>query len=102
MIFRILSQLGREITLEEKVLDHILEHPEMKGQLSRIKEAAMAPDAVHKSIRVKDIALFYKLFEKTPVGKKYICVVAKLINYEYHIITAYYTDRIKEGDKIWP
>ena len=102
MLFRIISGLGKTIRLEEKIMAHILEHPEMRSQLNRIKETATKPDEIHKSIRVENVVLFYKFFERTPVGKKYMVVVAKLDNDEYSIVTAYYTDRVKEGDLIWP
>jgi len=37
-----------------------------------------------------------------PEGDYYLCVVAKRLNAEGFVITAYITDTIKEGEQLWP
>ncbi len=45
--------------------------------------------------------LFYRLFSKTPVGRKYLMVGVRLFNNHGTVITSYFTDKIKMGDEIW-
>ena len=41
VVFKILSKTGRVVSLDEERWRHVLEHPEMKNQLDRIKETAL-------------------------------------------------------------
>ena len=38
VVFRVLSELGKVVSLDEDRWRHVLEHPEMQNQLERIKE----------------------------------------------------------------
>ena len=43
------------------------------------------------------VHLFYRA-----EGNYYLCVVVKHVNGEGFIVTAYVTDRMKEGEQLWP
>ncbi|UOG58840.1 hypothetical protein MAL03_20095 (plasmid) [Leptospira noguchii] len=45
--------------------------------------------------------LFYKYFYETLVGDKYLCVVIKNGNDDLFLITAYFTDKVKEGKVLY-
>ena len=51
---------------------------------------------IRRSSEDKDVYLYY-----SPYDKYFICVIARHLNGEGFIITAYITDKIKEGEKVW-
>lgn len=73
----------------------------MRNQLSKIKVTLKSPNTVKYSEHDRAVLLFYRLYEKTPVGKKYLLVAVKLTNSEGFVITAFFTDRIKKGETLW-
>ena len=101
VVFKILSKTGRVVSLDEERWRHVLEHPEMKTQLDRIKETAVNPDEVRASVHDSSVLLFYKFYEETPVTEKYLIVVIKSLNREGFIVTAFFTDRVKKGGLVW-
>jgi alanine-alpha-ketoisovalerate/valine-pyruvate aminotransferase len=102
MIFEITDQFHREIALNEERLKHILTHPEIKrGELKKIKETVLIPDFIKQSKQDANVWVYYKLYDKTPVGKKFVAVIAKILNHHGFIITSYFTDKVKEGKTIW-
>jgi hypothetical protein len=60
-----------------------------------VKEILAEPDEVRRSLIDKSVFLYYKKFDRL------YCVVAKHLNDEGFIITAYPTDKIKEGEIVW-
>jgi len=74
----------------------------MKGQEHRIAETLKAPHAIVISRRDPAVHLYHKLFEKTPVTRKYLVVVVKHFDRDAFVITAFFTDREKKGVRIWP
>ncbi|HLD87851.1 MAG TPA: PBECR2 nuclease fold domain-containing protein [Candidatus Omnitrophota bacterium] len=92
---------GESIRLTEERRMHILEHPEMKGMLKRIKETLFEPQRVIQSLSDKDANLYYRFYIGTKVGDKYLCVVVKMFNKDAFVLTAYLTDSIKKGEIIW-
>ena len=101
MIFRITTKLDKSVTLDERRYEHILEHGEMKNQIERIKETLKEPDEIRESIYDESVWLFYRFYPRSPVTKKYMLVVVKVLNSKGFIITAFYTDKIKKGELIW-
>ena len=73
-----------------------IKHPEVKGKLLLIKETLKMPDLVTRSKVDKTVLLFYK-----KINGYWLCVVTKSSVLDGFIITAYITDKIKEGEKIW-
>jgi hypothetical protein len=75
-----------------------VKHPVMKGCETRIREALQNPDEIRRSRSSPDVFLFYRL-EKPG---RWTCAAAKRQDSEGFLITAYPTDAIKEGERIWP
>ena len=73
-------------------------HPAMEGRELNVKSALESPDEVRQSKSDSSVLLFYK----TEALKRWVCAVTKRSNEEGFLITAYPTDAIKEGTKIWP
>lgn len=60
-----------------------------------IGEALMHPDRVVESVGDPSVRLYYRFYEQTMVGRKYVCVVVKLTHHGAFILTAYLTDRVR-------
>jgi hypothetical protein len=73
-------------------------HPAMKGRERDVKTALENPDEVRES--KSDSAVF--LFYTTDGPKRWVCAVTKRSDQNGFLITAYPTDAIKEGTRIWP
>jgi len=102
MIFEITDQFHREIALNEERFKHILDHPEMRrGELEKIKETVLVPDAIKQSKHDSKVWVYYKLYKNTSIGQKFIAVIVKTLNHHGFIITSYFTDKVKEGKTIW-
>ncbi|MBZ0203971.1 MAG: hypothetical protein K8I03_13210 [Ignavibacteria bacterium] len=92
----------KQIRFTDERMTHIKEdHPELFEQFDKIKETLLTPDRIILSITDNSVELFYKLFEKTPVTKKHMCVLVKNNKNDYFVITAYFTDSVKKGQLIW-
>ena len=76
-------------------------HPEMKGQIGLIGQTLASPDKVVRSRTDPLVELFYRFYQSTPVTKKYLCVIVKSIESDHFIITAYFTDSVKQGEVLW-
>ncbi|MCM8762063.1 MAG: hypothetical protein NC905_03510 [Candidatus Omnitrophica bacterium] len=98
---KIRDLFGREIRLTDEREKHIEEdHPEMVEQIGKIQETLSAPEIIIQSKTDIEVELFYRYYKFTPVGEKYLCVVVKVIKCPF-LITAYFTDTIKEGRILW-
>lgn len=93
---------GRTVRLTEERLAHIeSDHPEMAGQLDRIRETLASPERVVRSGTDESVELFHRLYSTSPVTRKFLCVVVKAFPRDRFVLTAYYTDAVKAGDLIW-
>jgi hypothetical protein len=45
--------------------------------------------------------LYYKLYEGTPVTKKYLLVAVKVENGEGFILASFFTDKVEAGECLW-
>src|SRR5512145_776578 len=94
---------GRSVRLTDERTTHILQHPEMVGMEAEIVQALRSPLEVRISRSDKTVQLFYEYYAYTRVGGKWLCVVVKYrSDDDGFVITAYLTDRLKEGETIWP
>jgi hypothetical protein len=73
-------------------------HPVMAGRESLVRAALEAPNEVRQSRIDSQVLLFYK----AEATSRWTCAVAKRAATEAFLITAYPTDAIKEGVRIWP
>ncbi len=102
VVFEVISKLSKKIALTTHGYEHISErHPEVSGEFEKMKETLVNPQMIRKSIYEDKVWLFYRLFSKTPVTRKYLMVGVRLFNNEGTVITSYFTDQIKMGDEIW-
>lgn len=67
----------------------------MKGKEEIVKSTLESPDEIRQSKIDKNVFLYYKKFDRL------YCVVVKHFEKEGFLITAYPTDKVKEGDVIW-
>ncbi len=100
-MFEVIDQFKHTISLSKRTYAHIIEHTEMVGQEDRIKETVAFPDIIKESKYEAKVFCYYRLYEKSPVTKKFLLCVVKILNEKGFIITAFYTDRIKEGKTLW-
>lgn len=67
-----------------------------------ITEALAQPELVKRSKTDGTIQLYYRYRKNTAVGDKWLCVVVKYLPADAFIITAYLTDKPKQGEQLWP
>ena len=91
---------GNEIQLTDERLEHIRLHPEMENMISEIAVTLKFPKYIKRSRSDDDVNLFYRFYNDTMVGGKWLCVVVKMDG--LFVITAYLTDKIKQGEDLWP
>ncbi|MBW2000866.1 MAG: hypothetical protein JRJ29_23260 [Deltaproteobacteria bacterium] len=70
----------------------------MAGFEGNVKEVLENPEQIRVSRSDPKVFLFYKM----QGSGHWICAVAKRLDGEGFLITAYPTDAIKEGEHIWP
>lgn len=99
-LFEVDTPLGVRVRTTEEYWQEIVEnkHPVMEGKTEQIKAALARPREVRKSRSDPRVYLYYRAEPNTPY---WVCAVVKHLNGEGFIITAYRTDRIKEGDRAW-
>lgn len=99
MIFKDYS--GRIVRLTDNRWEHILTRPEMAEQEEKIRETLLIPDKIKSSKYDPEVLLYYKLYERTPVTKKYLLVAVKVEGEEGFILTSFFTDKLKAGETLW-
>ena len=92
----------RRVRLTDERLNHILEHPEMRGMESELAIALNEPELVLQSATDEQVLLSYRFLSDTMVGGKWLCVVVKYNDDDAFVITAYLTDKPKKGRQVWP
>ena len=91
---------GHTIELTAERWLHVLAaHQELHALENLIPEALQKPDAVVRSIYDPQVRLYYKQFSHIWHGK-YLVVVK--LNRRHFMLTAYITDKIKGGTRVWP
>ena len=100
VLFEFRTPLGFDvrITRERWQLITIVKHPVMLGREDRVRLALEAPDEVWLSRKDDTVLLFYK----AEAPKRWTCAVVKQSETGAFLLTAYPSDAIKEGKRIWP
>jgi len=93
---------GLTIRFTDERRGHILEHPEMMGMEPAIEETLLKPERVVRSLSDPAVRLYYRFYFRTIVGGKFLCVVVKMGEAGAFLLTAYLTDRVKKGERLWP
>ena len=96
--FDVISKLNKRIYVAKARWNLIIKtkHLEIEGKEKEVKETLTNPDEIRLSKSDATVYLYYKRYRKLSLS-----VVVKHNNGEGFIITAYYTDRIKEGNQIY-
>jgi len=101
VLFEVKSYDGRRIRLTEVQWLHIVFfHPEVEGEQNRIKSVLKKPEVVVEGA-TSDTKVCYRMFRVTPVSRKYLAVVIKVLDGEGFIMTSYFTERIRRGKVLW-
>ena len=101
MIFLVVDQRKRTIRLTKERHQHIVERLEMAGQEDRVRETIALPDIVKVSRNDSKVLCYYRWYETTPVTRKYLLCIVKVLDGEGFVITAFYTDQVKGGKVEW-
>ncbi len=100
LLFRVTTPLGFAVRVSRAYWEVIvtLKHPVMAGCETVVQEVLAHPKEVRASR--KDAAVY--LFYGEENDHRWVCAVAKRLNDDGFLITAYPTDAIKEGVRVWP
>ncbi|KPV64118.1 MAG: hypothetical protein AOA66_0432 [Candidatus Bathyarchaeota archaeon BA2] len=101
-IFEVVAKFGKKVRLTEGKCDHVCKsHPEVTGEIGKMKETLVSPQMIRRSLYDEKVWLFYRFFEDTPVTEKYLMVAARILNDEGFVVTSYFTDKVKMGEENW-
>jgi hypothetical protein len=97
--FEVFTPLGFRVRTTSSYWELIVnvKHPAMYGREGDVEEALEYPDEIRRSRSDPDVYLFYRLERPD----RWICVVVKRLDGDGFVITAYPTDTIKEGQRVW-
>jgi hypothetical protein len=100
LLFEVMTPLGFlvRVTREYWELIVTVKHPAMKARETDVQAALESPTEIRQSKSDAQVFLFYK---PERIGR-WVCAVTKRLDGEGFLITAYPTDAIKEGARIWP
>jgi len=95
--FKVKTPLNVEVKTTARYWEYFItmKHPIMKGEEHIVKTTLQFPDEIRQSRTDKNVFLYYKQFDRV------YCVVVRHTGMEGFLITAYPTDKVKEGDVIW-
>lgn len=97
--FTVKTPLGIIVRTTKEYWQKIIttKHPSIATLEAKVKEALEKPDEIRRSRQDTKVHLYYR-----NIGKLFVCAVVDHINGKQgYIITAYLTDRIKEGEQIY-
>jgi hypothetical protein len=99
LVFEVLTPLGFMVRTTETYWDIIttIKHPSMRGREAMIERTLRAPEQIRQSRTDPEVYLFY--WAERP--GRWLCAVARRLNGDGFLITAYPTDAIKEGTRVW-
>ena len=100
LLFEVTTPLGFPVRVTQAYWEIIvsIKHPVMAGHEEEVKHTLEMPSEIRLSKNDPAVHLFYR----TERSERWVCAVAKRLNDEGFLITAYPTDAIKEGERIWP
>ncbi len=95
--FKVKTLLNIEIRTTHGYWEYLItkKHPIMKNKEEIVKTTLENPDEIRQSKIDNNVFLYYKKFDRL------YCVVVKHSENNGFLITAYPTDKVKEGNLIW-
>ncbi|MEI6330568.1 MAG: hypothetical protein WCP16_15120 [Pseudanabaena sp. ELA645] len=98
MKFDVKTPLGFTVrTTDEYWQKLLVKHPDLVDLEELVEAALQLPDEIRESKRDSDVFLFYLQRRE----KRWVVAVARKLNGDGFLITAYQTDAIKEGTQLW-
>jgi hypothetical protein len=98
MKFKIPTPLGFTVRTSESYWQRlIVKHPDIADLEELVQQTLASPDEVRQSSRDSGVLLFYLARNE----KRWVVAVARRLNGDGFLITAYQTDAIKEEEPIW-
>jgi hypothetical protein len=100
LLFEALTPLGFHVRVTRAYWEVIItvKHPVMAGREDDVKSTLQNPSEIRQS--KSDLAV-YLFYQPERIGR-WVCAVAKRLDGDGFLITAYPTDAIKEGELVWP
>jgi hypothetical protein len=100
LLFEVRTPLGFSVRVSrtrwELIVD--MKHPVMGGREAVVRLTLESPDEIRRSRSDADVLLFYK----AEGARRWVCAVARRARDHAFLVTAYPTDAIKEGVRVWP
>jgi hypothetical protein len=100
LLFEVVTPLGFSVRVTRARWELIatIKHPVMIGRESSVRLALESPDEIRQSRGDSQVLLFYK----AEGARRWVCAVARRARDHGFLVTAYPTDAIKEGVRVWP
>jgi len=96
--FEIITPLNFTVRTSEEYWEKlIVKHPDIADLELEIQQALANPDEIRRSSRDPNVLLFYLVLKE----RRWVVAVARRLNSDEFLITAYQTDAIKEGETLW-
>jgi hypothetical protein len=92
---------GKAVRLPDERLRHFIDRVDLAGLRDQLPETLRDPDIVFQSNWDESATLSYRRYTGTRIGDKWLCIVVKHEGEDAFVLTAYPTDRIKEGTLLW-
>ena len=100
LLFSVGTPLGFRVRVTRAYWETIVaKHPELAARVEDVKTALGQPDEIRRSRRDAHVFLFY---HAEGISRRWVVAVAKKSNAEGFLVTAYRTDAINEGERVWP
>lgn len=99
ILFEVATPIGFSVRTTTEYWQFIvtIKHPIMLNRLADVQATLSDPDEIRLSKTDAQVYLFYR----DDGTKRWVCAVARRLNGEGFLITAYRTSAIKEGDLVW-
>ena len=97
ILFEINTPLNVTVRTTKEYWNYLIsiKHQVMQNREETVKRVLSAPVAVRKSRIDENVFLYYRQEDKL------YCVVVRHEGMDGYLITAYPTDKVKEGDLVW-
>ena len=97
-LFEVTTPLGFSVRTTAEYWSIIeAKHPKLRGRAQAVAQLLYHPDQICQSKQDSAVYLFYCTDQR-----RLLCAVAKRLDGQGFLITAYPCDKVKEGDPIWP